>query len=250
VPSGGRGLDVGCGSGHRTVDFALHMDSVVGIDLSPPLIELARERRARVNVEFQLADLRTFEDQQGFDLVYSANTLHHIEPLEPALTRLRGLVRPGGWAVLTDNVARQPAWVRWLWLHGAYRLAALQDVGRGRSGGLRGMWQYYRFETSRPWVAHMKSDHYLRPDEFDAVYGSVFPEGRVLHQGLATLVWQRPLIRSATDSACGSAVAERSGAPERSPRATSPVVRVGFSDRLQEAALAARPRSRTLLSRR
>lgn len=192
VPEGGRALDVGCGSGHRAVDLARHMDSVVGIDLSPSLIELARRRRPQPNVEFRCADLRELDDPDGFDLVYSANTLHHVDRIGPALERLRALVRPNGWAVLTDNVLRHPPWMRWIWSHGGYHLAALQDVHRARRAGLRGMWRFYRFETSRPWVAHMRSDRYLRPEEFEATYLAAFPGGVVRHHGLATLAWQRP----------------------------------------------------------
>jgi len=190
VPEGGRALDVGCGSGHRAVDLARHVDEVVAIDLSAPLIEIAATRRPRPTVRYACADVADFEDPDGFDLVYSANTLHHVEPLGPTLDRLRALVRPGGWAVLTDNVHRRP-WLSWIWRHGGYRLAPLPDLGRARAAGRRGMWEYYRFETSRPWVAHMRSDRYLTPEGFEAAYLGAFPGGEVRHHGLATLVWHR-----------------------------------------------------------
>lgn len=192
VPEGGRALDVGCGSGHRTVELAEHMDEVVGVDLSAPLIEIARERRPHPRVRLEAVDIRDFVDAAGFDLVVNHNTFHHVAPLAPALDHVRDLVRPGGWAVLTDNVHRDPAWLKWIWSHGGYRLASALDSPRWiRSAGLRGTCQIYRFETSKPWVAHMKSDVYLTPDEFEAAYLAAFPGGAVRHHRLATLTWQR-----------------------------------------------------------
>ena len=47
VTGGGRALDAGCGAGHRCVELAEHFEEVVGIDLSAPLVDLARHRRAR-----------------------------------------------------------------------------------------------------------------------------------------------------------------------------------------------------------
>jgi len=190
VPEGGRALDVGCGSGHRAVELAQHVDDVVGIDLSQPLIDIARARRPRSNVDFRCADLQTYRDDAGFDLIYSANTLHHVVDLPAALDHLRTMIRPAGWVVLTDNVQRTPAWLRWIWRHGGYHLAAIQDSHRGRREGLRGRWRYYRFQTSRRWVEHMKSDRFLDPGDFETTYLAAFPGGAVEHHGLATLVWQ------------------------------------------------------------
>lgn len=193
VVGGGRALDAGCGAGHRVVELAEHFDSVVGIDLSGPLVELARTRRPHPRVRYEIADLSTFSDPEGFDLVHSATTLHHLDPLEPALANLRGLVRPGGMAVLIDVIEGSPPWKKWLWRHGALRLSALDQMPhRFRTVGLRGAWRAYRFEISRPWVRHLVSDVYLRRPEFHARYLSVFPEGRVVDFGLAALVWRRP----------------------------------------------------------
>ena len=190
--AGGRALDAGCGSGRRCVELAAHFTEVVGIDVSRPLVELAGARHAHSRVRYEVADLATFSDPDGFDLVHSWTTLHHVDPLEPALANLRSLVRPGGMAVLVDPVQSAPAWVRWLWRHGGFRLAPLDQVpARLRSLGLRDTWQAYRFEISRPWVAHLRSDRFLRRPEFHERYLSVFPEGHVVDFGLAALVWRR-----------------------------------------------------------
>jgi SAM-dependent methyltransferase len=102
-----RALDAGCGSGRHAIVLAERFDQVVGIDISEPLINLAR--RSRENVQYQVGDLMNFADLNGFDLVFSSTTLHHLPDLDAALEHLRELVKPGGRAVLIDNVARRPS---------------------------------------------------------------------------------------------------------------------------------------------
>src|SRR5439155_631666 len=91
-----RALDAGCGSGRQTLALANQFDQVVGVDISGPLIEIARRKRVRRTVQFCTEDLMAFYDPGGFDLVFSSTTIHHMPDLEAALLHLRGLVRPAG----------------------------------------------------------------------------------------------------------------------------------------------------------
>jgi SAM-dependent methyltransferase len=193
IPEGGRALDVGCGAGHRAAELAQHMRAVVAVDPCVPLIEIARANRASANIRYEAVDVRDHHDVDGYDLIYSANAFHHIAPLGPALAHVRGLLRPGGWAVLSDNVQRSPAWMTWMWRHGGYRLnSAVPMLSLARRLGVRGAWQAYRFDVSKPWVEHKKSDQFLDPDEFDMTYLAAFPGAEVHHHHGATLVWHRP----------------------------------------------------------
>src|SRR3954469_23167722 len=61
-----RVLDIGCGAGATTLAIARHLGtsgSCTGLDISAPLVELARQRAAResLNAEFVLADAQTHE---------------------------------------------------------------------------------------------------------------------------------------------------------------------------------------------
>jgi 2-polyprenyl-3-methyl-5-hydroxy-6-metoxy-1,4-benzoquinol methylase len=96
VPPGGRVLDVGCGEGMLTRELAGPARSVLGVDLDPSSIELARATTSEANVEFLCADVlqHPFEPA-SFDAVVSVATLHHLGT-EAGLLRLRELVRPGG----------------------------------------------------------------------------------------------------------------------------------------------------------
>ena len=79
----GAALDFGCGVGRLTQFLAEHYDSVVGVDISPTMLELA----ARFNwhgeqVHYALNtvdDLHIFQDAQ-FDLIYSNLVLQHVDP--------------------------------------------------------------------------------------------------------------------------------------------------------------------------
>jgi SAM-dependent methyltransferase len=165
---------------------------VVGIDISEPLINLAR--RSRENVQYQVGDLMNFADLNGFDLVFSSTTLHHLPDLDAALEHLRELVKPGGRAVLIDNVARRPSqkmlpdWTPERWVH---VLGAVREFPGDvwRLGAKQAGWQL-KFRTSAPWLAHLESDRYLSPQAFEQRYAAVFRGARFTNLGFARgMVW-------------------------------------------------------------
>ena len=97
-----RVLDVGCGSGATTLAIARHLGAsgtALGIDISAPLVELARQRAAHesVNAQFLLADAQThaFADAE-FDLAVSRFGVMFFEDPVAAFANLRGALRPGG----------------------------------------------------------------------------------------------------------------------------------------------------------
>lgn len=184
--AGGRALDAGCGSGRHAHALAETYDEVFAADLSPALIETARLRRSHHRVRYEALDLHHISDDSGFDLVVSMATLHHVPDLEKALQHLRSLVRPGGTAVLVDNVAAQPTPARWAYLTGAaYELP--RDIARL---GTRNAWWLYRFRTSRAWLAHLLSDRYLTRAQFERRYAAIFPGARFADLGFAcAMVW-------------------------------------------------------------
>jgi SAM-dependent methyltransferase len=193
---GQRALDAGCGSGRHATVLAERFDQVIGIDISEPLINIAREPGAPANVRYDVCDLMNFADPEGFDVVFSSTTLHHLNDLGAALLLLRAFVRPGGRVVLIDNVARQtlPGLTSARWVH---VLGALREVPGDvwRLGWRQAGW-LLKFRTSPPWLAHLASDRYLSPQAFERRYGAVFPGARFTALGFAHgLVWdQRDIL--------------------------------------------------------
>jgi SAM-dependent methyltransferase len=91
----GRVLDVGCGAGAFAAELARRADQVDALDRSPAMIEAAR-RAVPSNVCCILADvLEQPLPAEGYDAIVSVTALHHM-PLETALPRLAGALRPGG----------------------------------------------------------------------------------------------------------------------------------------------------------
>jgi ubiquinone/menaquinone biosynthesis C-methylase UbiE len=86
-------LEVGCGTGlilERIARFARHAR---GVDLSPGMLQKARERSLEV-VEGSATDL-PFDDA-SFDVACSFKVLAHVRDIERALGEMVRVVRPGG----------------------------------------------------------------------------------------------------------------------------------------------------------
>lgn len=109
--------DFGCGSGEMACLLGLLGYRVTGIDVSPDLIEVARER-ARMEgvedrVEFIVADAATAPITDGaFDAVLAMSVVHHMST-EDALNALERLLRPGGRIAFLEPVAYSKT-LQWL----------------------------------------------------------------------------------------------------------------------------------------
>jgi SAM-dependent methyltransferase len=90
----GAALDFGCGAGRLTRALASSFASVVGVDISTTMLDLARENTVERNVRYVLNDLPHLGvlDPARFDFVHTSITLQHMAP-RFALTYLREFVR-------------------------------------------------------------------------------------------------------------------------------------------------------------
>jgi SAM-dependent methyltransferase len=177
---GERALDAGCGSGHAAERLAGQYEHVLGVDLSEPMIELARRKRSRPNIEYRAADV--FAVDGGFDLVYSHTMMHHLPDYRAGLEHLKALVRPGGTVAVVDNVCDlyptppRSAYLLGAWLGFPRQIAKL---------GLRDAWFEFRFWHSKPWLNHLASDRYLSRAQFRELYDDVFPGAQYTDLGFA-----------------------------------------------------------------
>jgi tellurite methyltransferase len=75
-------IDLGCGEGRDIVYFARHGFEVVGLDLSRPGLEKAKQyaEEAGVLVETIHADIVDFELEDTYDVVFSTGTLQYLPP--------------------------------------------------------------------------------------------------------------------------------------------------------------------------
>src|SRR5260221_10863514 len=108
-----RVLDVACGPGYVALAFAEVCREVVGIDLTPKMLEVAeshRRKKALTNASFQLgaAEKLPFRNQQ-FDVVVSRLALHHWETPRRIIAEMARVCRRGGKIALEDLISSEHA---------------------------------------------------------------------------------------------------------------------------------------------
>ncbi len=98
-------LDAGCGPGVLARVMAARGARVTGIDLSPRLIQMAREQDPDGRIDYRIGDLS--EPQPGlqgtFDAIGSYLVLNDVERYREFATILATLVKPGGRIALAFN---------------------------------------------------------------------------------------------------------------------------------------------------
>lgn len=125
---GKRVLEVGCGIGTDTINFARHGAVVTAVDLSDKSLEVARQRAQAFGlgdrIRFFQANAERLSDSvpvEGYDLVYSFGVIHHTPHPDRALEEVRKYLSPGG--TLKIMVYHRRSW-KVLWIGLTY--------GRGR----------------------------------------------------------------------------------------------------------------------
>jgi SAM-dependent methyltransferase len=86
VRPGDRVLDLGSGNGLLAHAMAEAGARVVGVEIDPANVEIARARHAHPNVEYRVGDALRDPVPAGFDVVAMSNVLEHL-PDRPALLR-------------------------------------------------------------------------------------------------------------------------------------------------------------------
>lgn len=108
-----RVLDLGTGAGHTAFAFAPKVAEVIGLDVTPEMIAVARDQAAKLgmaNVRFEEGDAAAlgFPDA-SFDIVTSRHSAHHFADPMKSLHEARRVLRPGGHFLLVDVVAPEDA---------------------------------------------------------------------------------------------------------------------------------------------
>jgi SAM-dependent methyltransferase len=113
-------LDAGCGVGSIALDLAptIAPGRIVGVDLDPEQIEIARrtaKARGIENAEFTTGSVLELPFEEAtFDVVYANAVLFYLREQKPALVEMRRVLRPGGIAAVSDDdistVAFSPDW--------------------------------------------------------------------------------------------------------------------------------------------
>jgi SAM-dependent methyltransferase len=92
-------LDCGVGGGWTSRFLARAGYRVIGIDISPKMLEIAEEDRIAdglANLSFQLAEYETLDFRERFDAVVFFDSLHHAADERAAVAAAARALRPGG----------------------------------------------------------------------------------------------------------------------------------------------------------
>jgi ubiquinone/menaquinone biosynthesis C-methylase UbiE len=103
-------LDMPCGNGEISMQLLNRTGNLVMMDVSRNMISLAKKNVPEnfkhkvelINADFFKVDLTG----QTFDLVICLGILAHVESPESLLTRISGLVKPGGYLVIQNTDAK------------------------------------------------------------------------------------------------------------------------------------------------
>ena len=97
VHAGERALDLACGTGDIAHMIAAQGASVVALDLTPRMLELAKHKQSAHAVRFITGDMMALPLAGGtFDLVTVGYGLRNVAELEPAIHEIARVLRPGG----------------------------------------------------------------------------------------------------------------------------------------------------------
>jgi len=180
-------LDVGCGTGSFSRLLAERAGRVVALDLSPRMIEVAKERSKQYqNIQFEVANATKWGlGGQQFDCVVSLAMLHHVATAEMLLT-MRRLLKAGGTLAILD----------------LYQSEGLKDVLEGivavpvsmvlrliKTGRLR-----VPRQVRAAWAEHGRNETYLTLSAVRRVCEQVLAGAQVRQHLLwrYSIIWKKP----------------------------------------------------------
>jgi ubiquinone/menaquinone biosynthesis C-methylase UbiE len=182
----GRVLDVGCGLGRLTWAIAASGRHVVGVDLSPAMVDRARRAGTLDQASFRVGNFLELDfSAQSFDCIVSAAALHHMDHAA-ALARMAGLLSPGGRLIVHDLRSSAGLWDS---ARGCVALAHTVFHRLRRTGRLRPSKR-----VREVWARHGTSESYVSLGQVRNMACRLLPGVEVIDHWLwrYTIIWNKP----------------------------------------------------------
>lgn len=199
-------VDIGCGTGQTALQLAARVappGRVIGVDISPLVLDVARERARDLDqVSFIAADAATLDLAEPADGVFSRFGVMAFADPAAAFANLRRMLRPGGrlafvcWRSLAEN---------------ALDLVPLQAAGLGRlldptpfsledPDHIRATLAAAGFRD----IALQSEDHPVTSGDLDAMAGVLLKVG-----ALGRILRENPSLRDAAEPRVRAALASK-----------------------------------------
>jgi 2-polyprenyl-3-methyl-5-hydroxy-6-metoxy-1,4-benzoquinol methylase len=175
---GKRVLEIGCGIGTDTINFARAGARVTAVDLTENSLQVARQRAAVFGLQDRIQfvhanaeELRKSVPVEPYDLIYSFGVIHHTPRPDRVLEELRSYMTPA-------TSVRIMVYNRWSWkvlwilcVHGKFRFWKLNRLIAGYSEAQTGCPVTYSYSrtSGRRWL----ESHGLRVERAFAEH--IFP---------------------------------------------------------------------------
>ena len=107
-------LDFGCGSGENTVPLVERGARVIGIDISPELIALARQRLALAKLEATVQVGTAYDTglpDSSVDVIFCIALVHHLN-IEQVLKEMHRILARNGKIILSEPIRFSPSYSR------------------------------------------------------------------------------------------------------------------------------------------
>lgn len=115
-------LDMATGTGDLAIDMARHIDdaTILGADLSPEMLEVARQKVARLGLTERISLTECDAEHinlpdESVDAVTVAFGVRNFENREACLRELARVIRPGGTLVVLEFSNPRNAFIGWLY---------------------------------------------------------------------------------------------------------------------------------------
>src|SRR5712692_8802806 len=176
-------VEVGCGNGYLSLELARDGHEVIGIDVSPDIIEVAERSRAAHphapgfgSLRYLCTDVNTWQVPDGsIDCVIFNRSLHHISELPQTIANVRRLLRSGGSVICQDYAYDRFDEQTACWLYQIQRLLFLS--GRYDADPATIPDEAASIEVLRTaWLRRASEHHLNRYEEMSSVLRDTFHE--------------------------------------------------------------------------
>lgn len=179
-------LDVACGTGDLTEAFAAARPrSVIGLDFTPQMLEIARDKSSRLRPAGAIAESPVPKYVQGdamnlpfadwsFDIVSIAFGIRNVAEPVKALREFRRVLRPGGRLAVLEFSQPRSAMLRWLNAVYTTRIMPITAtlIARDRSGAYRYLPQSVaKFHTAGEFAELVRQCGFARCESHPFTFG-------------------------------------------------------------------------------